>query len=80
MPTDLPSKPSPVQRVIQAYNPGVTFLVAIWVVGYAVRQYLDRRDMLNQTGDEALLSLIYVVPVMLVGWGLITLAQQRRRD
>ena len=78
MPTDLPSKPTFVERAIQAYNPGITFLVAVWVAGYATRQYLEQRGILTQLRDEALLSLIYVVPLMLIGWGLLTLFDPRR--
>lgn len=64
-------------RVIDAFNPGVTMLVAIWSVGLALRGWLARNGLLTELGDDALRSLIYVVPVMLVGWGLLTVADRR---
>jgi len=59
-------------KTIDAYNPGVTFLTLIWVVGISVRKYLADHDQLTQLRYEALTSLIYVVPVMLVGWAILT--------
>jgi hypothetical protein len=58
-------------RLIDAYNPGVTMLVLIWTVAFSVRRYLLSRGALSQTGWEALTSLIYVVPIMLVGWATL---------
>jgi hypothetical protein len=65
-----------VARVIEIYNPGVTMLVAIWSVGFSVRTMLIRRGALTQIADEALLSLLLVVPLMLIGWGLLTVAER----
>jgi hypothetical protein len=65
---------SVVARVIEIHNPGVTMLVAIWSAGFALRTVLIRREALTQIADEALLSLLLVVPLMLVGWGLMTVA------
>lgn len=65
-----------VARVIAIYNPGVTMLVAIWSVGFAVRTMLLRRGALTQIAEEALLSLLLVVPLMLIGWGLFTVAER----
>lgn len=65
-----------VARVIEIYNPGVTMLVAIWSVGFAVRTMLIRRGALTQIAEEALLSLLLVVPLMLIGWGLLTVAER----
>ena len=58
-------------KIINRYNPGVTMLGLIWVVAFALRQFLTERNLLSQTGDEALSSLLYVIPIMLVGWGLL---------
>lgn len=84
MPQDLPTpapKPAPqrgslLSRMIEAYNPGVTFLVAVWVTGYACRQILETRGMLTDTIDDALTSLLFVVPIMLLGWGALSLLQR----
>ena len=71
-----PPPRSVVARVIEIYNPGVTMLVAIWSAGFAVRTLLIRRGALTQVAEEALLSLLLVVPLMLIGWGLLTVAQR----
>lgn len=74
----LPPPPprSAVARLIDVYNPGVTMLVAIWSVGFAVRTMLIRRGALTQIAEEALLSLLLVVPLMLIGWGLLAVAER----
>src|SRR5690348_7235693 len=66
-----PSVRTAFSKAIDAYNPGVTFLVTIWVAGLSLRKYLAYHDQLTQLRYEALTSLIYVVPAMLVGWALI---------
>ena len=63
-------------HLIDAYNPGVTFLVTVWVAGISVRKYLADHELLTQLRYEALTSLIYVVPVMLVGWAALTLIER----
>jgi hypothetical protein len=67
-----PEQPRPglFARLIDAYHPGITMLVLVWVVGVSARRYLALRNDLSLVGDEALTSLIYVVPIMLVGWGV----------
>jgi len=64
-------------RVIDGYNPGVTMLVSVWVVGFALRVWLVQRELLTQIADEALMSLLFVVPIMLVGWGVAAVADRR---
>ena len=71
-----PASRTLVARVIETHNPGVTMLVAIWSTGFAVRTMLMRRCALTQIADEALLSLLLVVPLMLIGWGLLTVADR----
>jgi hypothetical protein len=74
-----PESPVPANvlgRLIDAYNPGVTLLVLVWVIAHSVRRYLMEREALSRTGYEALTSLIYVVPVMLVGWALLTASKR----
>ena len=67
---------APFARLIDVYNPGVTCLVVIWVAGLSLRRYLAEHEMLTQIRDEALLSLIYVVPIMLIGWGVFALIER----
>jgi len=64
-------------RMIDGYNPGVTMLVTIWVVGFALRAWLMQRELLTQVADEALMSLLFVVPIMLIGWGVAAVADRR---
>ena len=83
MPQDLPPSRATgepdanlISRLVEAYNPGVTFLVAVWIAGFACRQMLQRRGLLADTADEALMSLLYVVPIMLAGWGVLSVVQR----
>ena len=62
-------------RIIDGYNPGITMLLLIWVAGLSLRMWLDRVGMLTQVADEALRSLIYVVPIMLIGWAALSIAK-----
>ena len=68
-----------VQRVVEDFNPGVTVLVLIWTVAFALRARLTRLGILNDIGDEALRSLVYVIPIMLIGWGILAVADRRYR-
>jgi hypothetical protein len=63
-------------RLIDGFNPGVTMLVSIWVAAFALRRWLQDHELLSQIGYEALTSLIYVVPVMLVGWTALTISER----
>ena len=72
-------------RVIDAYNPGVTMLVSIWAAGFALRTWLVRRGLLTQVTNEALMSLLFVVPIMLLAslllafptlWGIAAVADR----
>ena len=67
----MPTVRTALSKAIDAYNPGVTFLVIIWVAGLSLRKYLADHDQLTQLRYEALTSLIYVVPTMVVGWALM---------
>lgn len=64
-------------RVLDAHNPGVTMLVSIWVAGFALRTWLVQRELLTQLTNEALMSLLCVVPIMLVAWGVAAVADKR---
>jgi hypothetical protein len=68
-----------IARIVESYNPGVTLLVLLWTAAFAVRERLAQRGMLERTIDDALRSLLYVVPIMLVGWGVLILADRRFR-
>lgn len=71
-----PRAAGPLARIIDAYNPGITMLVSIWVAALSLRRYLQQHGELSQTGYEAITSLIYVVPVMLVGWALLAASER----
>jgi hypothetical protein len=74
-----PTQASPtglVARLIDAFNPGVTMLLGAWLGGLSVRRYFLDRSHLSQTGYEALTSLIYVAPSMLIAWGCLVVADR----
>jgi hypothetical protein len=76
-PKELASRRSLISRLIDAFNPGVTLLVSVWVVGLTARRYLIERDRLEGIADQALTSLAFVVPLMLVGWAVLAIADRR---
>jgi hypothetical protein len=78
MQKSLPAQPArgALTRLIDAYNPGVTMLVSVWAAAFSARRYMMMRDALSQTGWEALTSLIYVVPIMLVGWAVLSIVER----
>jgi hypothetical protein len=63
-------------KVIDRFNPGVTMLLAAWLCGLAVRRFFLERGGLTQTGYEAVTSLIYVAPSMLLAWGALAVADR----
>ena len=63
-------------RLIDIFNPGITLLVLVWVVGLTARRYLVERDRLAGIADQALTSLAFVVPLMLVGWAALAIADR----
>jgi len=65
-----------IARLIDGYNPAITMLLSIWVLAIATRRYLSERDLLSQTGYEALTSLVYVIPVMLVAWAVLAVSDR----
>lgn len=64
---------APAQRVRLAdrYETGVALLVALWSASFVARARLANADRLSDIGNEALLSLLFVVPIMLAAWGLL---------
>lgn len=55
-------------RIIDNFNPAVTLLVLVWVVGLTARRILLERGQLEGIADRGLTSLAFVVPLMLLGW------------
>ena len=68
-----------VARIVESYNPGITLLVLLWAGAFGVRNWLTEHGQLEQIADDALRSLLYVIPIMLVGWGALVLADRRFR-
>ena len=61
-------------RLIDNFNPGITLLVLVWVVGLTARRYLIDRGQLTGIADRGLTSLAFVVPLMLAGWAVLAVA------
>jgi hypothetical protein len=65
------------ERFRDRYEAGVAFLVSTWTAAFVIRARLGQSGRLNEIGNEALLSLLFVVPIMLIGWGVLAVADQR---
>jgi hypothetical protein len=63
-------------RVVDRYETGVALLVAMWTAAFVLRSNLAQSGRLSDVGNEAFLSLLIVVPIMLVGWGGLTIADR----
>ncbi|MGH7676881.1 MAG: hypothetical protein ACRENU_00360 [Gemmatimonadaceae bacterium] len=63
-------------RLIDHFNPGITLLMLVWVVGLTARRYLVERDQLSGIADRGLTSLAFVVPLMLIGWAVLAVADR----
>ena len=70
---------SPFSRLIDNYNPGITLLVVLWTVAFGVRERLLRAGPLELVIDNALKSLLLVIPIMLIGWAILTIIDRRYR-
>ena len=68
-----------VSRLIDHHNPGVTLLVVLWAAAFALRRRLIVAERLQEMGDNALKSLLFVIPIMLVGWGVLAVVDRRYR-
>ena len=68
-----------VARLIDSYNPGITMLVVLWIAAFALRARLVSNGTLESITDDALRSLLLVIPIMLVGWGLLVIVDRRFR-
>ncbi len=82
-PTERPQGAPPrrfaISKVIDRFNPGITLLVALWIGAFELRTRLMQSGHLAQTGDEALQSLLLVIPIMLAGWALLRVLDRRYR-
>ena len=65
------------QRLVDRHETGIAMLVAVWTAAFVLRSRLDASGRLTEMGNEALLSLLFVVPVMLLGWGALAVADRR---
>ena len=77
MPTP-PKRRSPgfFSRLIDNFNPGITLVVLVWVVGLTARRYLLERGQLTGFADRGLTSLAFAAPLMLVGWAVLAVADR----
>jgi hypothetical protein len=64
-------------RLIDRYETSVAFLVVAWTVAFLVRSRLAQTERLSDLANEALLSLLFVVPIMLIAWGALVVADRR---
>lgn len=64
-------------RVIDRHEPSIALLVAVWTAAFLLRSRLAATERLSDIGNEALLSFIVVVPVILLSWGVLALADRR---
>jgi hypothetical protein len=74
-----PAKPAPrslLAAIIDRFNPGITLLVLLWVIAFAIRQRLTQAGAVDGLVDDALRALLYVVPFMLVGWGALIIVDK----
>ena len=64
-------------RLIDRYETGVASLVVLWTAAFMLRGRLAQTERLTDIGNEALLSLLFVVPTMLVAWAALAFADRR---
>jgi hypothetical protein len=63
------------QKLSDRAETGVALLVLVWCAALLARDYLARHEALTGLRNEALTSLLWVVPFMLLGWGLFALGE-----
>jgi hypothetical protein len=61
----------PARRLVDRYETSVAFLVVAWTAAFLVRSRLAQTERLSELANEALLSLLFVVPIMLTAWALV---------
>ncbi len=69
--------PSLLSRLIDNYNPAITLLMVVWVVGLTARRYAVERGLLSGFAERGLTSLVFVVPLMLAGWALLAFLDRK---
>jgi hypothetical protein len=69
--------PRAITKVVNRYEPSVALLVAVWTAAFLLRSRLAATERLSDTGNEALLSLIVVIPIMVLSWGVLAFADRR---
>lgn len=74
-----PSTRPIVARIIDSYNPGITLLVLLWIGAFAFRARLVQHGTLEPVVNDALRSLLCVIPIMLVGWAVLAVADRKFR-
>jgi hypothetical protein len=67
----------PITKIIDRHEPSIALLVAVWTAAFLLRSRLAVMERLSDTGNEALLSVIVVIPVMLLSWGALAFADRR---
>ena len=70
-PTRIRSVRARISRLVDRYETSVVFLVVAWTVAFLVRSRLAQTERLSDLANEALLSLLFVVPIMLIAWGAL---------
>ena len=64
-------------RLVDRYEMSLALLVALWTASFVLRERLAQADRLSAIVNEALLSLLLVVPIMLAAWGVLAFADRR---
>jgi hypothetical protein len=70
---------SPFSKLVDSYNPGITVLVVLWTLAFALRERLLKAGPLEEMIDNAFKSLLLVIPIMLAGWAILTIVDRRYR-
>ena len=73
---DRPSR-GRLSRIADRHETGVALLVAAWTAAFVLRSRLADVGRLSETVNEALLSLLFVIPIILIGWGVLAVADRR---
>jgi hypothetical protein len=64
-------------RLVDRYETGVALLVGAWTAAFLVRSRLAQAERLSELANEALSSLLFVVPILLIAWGALVVADRR---
>lgn len=64
-------------RLVDRYETSVTLLVLAWTSAFLARARLAQIGRLSDIANEALLSLLFVVPILLLAWGALAAVDRR---